>query len=82
MPSPSATNIDFSTSTESEWIVGIVYENRLLFLLKNIAQFVQIISCNLPVMEITHKNALLTSGPVKKAHLKIRDGVFVPGVSF
>ena len=78
MPSPAATNIDFSTSTESEWIVSIVYENRLLFLLKNIAQFVQIISC----MEITHKNALLTSGPVKKAHLKIRDGVFVPGVSF
>ena len=37
---------------------------------------------NLPVMEIMHKNALLTSGPVKKAHLKIRDGVFVPGVSF
>lgn len=51
-------------------------------MLKNIAQFVQIISCNLPVMEITHKNALLTSGPVKKAHLKIRDGVFVLGVSF
>lgn len=45
-------------------------------------QFVQIISFNLPVMEITHKNALLTSGPVKKAHLKIHDGVFVPGVSF
>lgn len=49
---------------------------------KNMAQFVQIISCNLPVMEITHKNALLTNGPVKKAHLKIRDGVFFPGVSF
>lgn len=33
-------------------------------------------------LEIAHKNALLTSGPVKKAHLKIHDGVFVPGVSF
>lgn len=67
---------------ESEWIVSIVYENRLLSLLENMTQFVQIISCNLPVMEIAHKNALLTNGPVKKAHLKIRDGVFVPGVSF
>ena len=67
---------------ESEWIVSIVYENRLLFLLKNMAQFVQIISCNLPVAEITHKNALLTNGPVKKAHLKISDVVFVPGFSF
>ncbi len=55
---------------------------QAVFSIKNISQFVQIISCNLPVMEITHKNALLTSGPVKKAHLKIRDGVFVPGVSF
>ena len=67
---------------ELEWIVSIVYENRLLFLLKNMAQFVQIISWNLPVIEIAHKNALLTSGPVKKAHLKIRDGAFVPGGSF
>ncbi len=28
------------------------------------------------------QNALLTSGLVKKAHLKIRDGIFVPEVSF
>lgn len=51
-------------------------------MLKNMAQFVQIISCNLPVMEITHKNALLTSGSVKRAHLKIRDGFFVSESSF